>query len=138
MAVKTSGEGRVRAWVLVQAGDPGEVAQRLYEMLGHQGGDEYVVVRADVVDYSHNIVIPVDAESDDALTSVLDMIGGLRGVETTAVVPVIMSVPYPPHIAHGYITHEELDTQLERGIDIDAEGLKAGRQGASPGHNAWG
>jgi hypothetical protein len=138
MAGETGGDGRVRAWVLVQAGDPGKVAQRLYEKLGHEGGDEYVVVRADVVDYSHNIVIPVDAESGEALGSVVDMIKGVRGVEATTIVRVTMSVPYPPHIAHGYITEAELEAQLELDIDIKEERLEAGRQGASPGHNPFG
>jgi hypothetical protein len=139
MALETRGGGRVRAWVLVRARDPEKVVQRIYEMLRYEGGDEFVVVRADVVDYSHNIVVPVDAESEKALMGVVDVIKGVEGVEkqTATVVPVKMHVPYPPHIANGYIHAAELEAQLAQDIEIE-EGLKPGRQAASPGHNAWG
>ena len=136
MTVGLGGYERVRAWVLVQADDPNKVARRLYE-LDSAGGDEYVVVRADVVDYSHNIVLPVDAESDDALMIVVAKIEDIQGVETTTVLRVTEHVPYPPHVANGWIDESELAAQEEQEIRIEAA-LKPGRQGESPGLNAWG
>jgi hypothetical protein len=130
MEEERTGNGRVRAWVLVQAEPAQRVAEGIYKELGHEGGDSFVVVRADVVDYSYNIVIPVDAESQDRLYQVHDMIRGHPGVRETVILEVKMHVPYPPHDAHGYITPQE--------AEAGKEPIEAGRQGASPGANPHG
>lgn len=136
--MEPTGENRrVRAWVLGRADNPEEAAPRLYEKLGHEGGDEFVVVRADVVDHHYNIVIPVDGASDEALQGAIDSIGSLGVLKEIDVLKVRMHVAHPPHIANGYISHAELAAQHDQHIDI-GEYIKAGRQGASPGHNAWG
>ncbi len=134
---ETSVRGRVRAWVLAKADDPEAAAAELYERLGYEGGDDFVVVRADVVDSPHNIMIPVDAANDEALHGALDRIESLRILREINILKVEKHIPHPPHIANGYITHGELAAQQEQGVDI-GEYIKAGRQGASPGHNAWG
>jgi hypothetical protein len=127
---------RVRAWVLVRAEQAPAAMQALYEELGHAGGDSYVVVRADIVDHeAYNAVVPVDAESEDALHEVVTMIEGHPGVKETVIVRVRAGaeghIPYPPHTAHGYITEGEAGrAAIELG--------RPGRQGASPGYNPWG
>jgi len=117
---------------LVRAESAQEVAQALYKELGHAGDDSFVVVRADVVDYSYNIIIPVDAESEDVLYEVDDVIKGHPGVSETVVVKVENPVPYPPHDAHGYVTEHEWEVGRDKEIEI-------GRQeGESPGANPFG
>ena len=132
MRAEQTGNGRVRAWVLVRAESAQEVAQALYKELGHAGGDSFVVVRADAVDYSYNIIIPVDAESEDVLYEVDNVIKGHAGVSETVVVKVENPVPYPPHDAHGYITEREWEAGKDKTIE-------PGRQlSASPGANPFG
>jgi hypothetical protein len=131
MMEQTAENGRVRAWVLVHADDPEAFAQELYELLGQRGEDDYVVVRADVVNHRLNVVIPVDAASETDLVRVVKKIAGLEIVRDIAVLRVQMHIPYPPHIAHGYIDEDEFERYPE-------EGFKPGRQGASPGANPWG
>lgn len=123
-------ERRARAWVLVKATQAQDVAEDLYEDLGHVGGDSFVVVRADVVDFDYNIVIPVDAESQDMLDKVHGMIKDRSGVEETVILKVDKHFPDPPHDAHGYITQQE--------AKAGKEPIEAGRQGASPGANPHG
>jgi len=130
-------QGRVRAWVLARADEPEAAATHLYEELGHEGGDDFVVVRADVVEYHHNLVIPVDAATKEDLQEAIDRIVNLEMVEEVEILRVRMHVANPPHIANGYISHAELAAQHEQRIDI-GEYIRAGRQGASPGHNPWG
>jgi hypothetical protein len=126
--------GRARAWVLVQASPAQEVAQGLYDKLGYEGGDSFVVIRADIVaesrGFPYSIIVPVDAESQEMLHQVTEMIEGHPGVSKTAIVQVEQHVPYPPHDAHGYVTEEE--------AEVGEEPMPAGRLGASPGRNPWG
>jgi hypothetical protein len=126
-------DGRARAWVFVRAEKAQSVAEGIYEELGHQGGDSFVVVRADVVDYDYNIMIPIDAESREMVDYVVGKIQGHPGVEDVVVVWVQSHIPYPPHDAQGYITEDEL-----KASEKPEEDIKAGRQGASPGYNGWG
>ena len=130
MEEKKTENGRVRAWVLVEAEPAQEVAVGLYKELGHKGDDSFVVVRADVVDFDYNIIVPVDAESENALSDVVEQIRGMDGVNETVIVRVKEHVPYPPHDAHGYITAQEAEAGQET--------VEPGRQGASPGFNAFG
>jgi len=123
---------RTRAWILLQVDAPAEAARKLYESQGLEGGDRYVVVRADVVDYIYNVVVPVDAESPETLESVHQLILGLTGAKYSVVLPVVESVPPIPHDAEGYITPEEYEA------GTDKEHCKPGRQRWSPGMNAWG
>ena len=130
MGAESTGNERARAWVFVKAKPAQDVAQGLYEELGHEGGDKFVVVRADVVAFDYNIIIPVDAESQDTLYEVYDMIEGHSGVSEAVIVRVETHVPYPPHDAHGYVTEQE--------AEAGEEPIPAGRQGASPGANPFG
>jgi len=130
MAPEGTLDGRARAWVLVRAERAQELAEGLYDELGHEGGDSFVVIRADIVDFDYNVIIPVDAESWEVVDEVVGMIKDRRGVTDTVVVPVQGHVPYPPQDANGYITQEE--------AEAGKEPVEPGRQGASPGYNGWG
>jgi len=130
MAPEGTLDGRARAWVLVRAERAQELAEGLYDELGHEGGDSFVVIRADIVDFDYNVIIPVDAESWEVVDEVVGMIKDRRGVTDTVVVPVQGHVPYPPQDANGYITEEE--------AEAGKEPVEPGRQGASPGYNGWG
>jgi hypothetical protein len=130
MAPEGTVDGRARAWVLVKAERAQELAEGLYDELGHEGGDSFVVIRADIVDFDYNVMIPVDAESWEVVDEVVGIIKDRRGVTDTVVVPVQGHVPYPPQDANGYITEEEAEAGKET--------VEPGRQGASPGYNGWG
>lgn len=132
MAQERGENGRVRAWVFVWADNPERWAQELYEALGHEGGDEYVLVRADVIEsfYGYNIVVPVDARDQSALDSVVGMFPNPEAVKRMAVRKVEVHNPYPPQDASGYVTEEE--------AEVGEEEVKVGRQDHSPGLNPWG
>ena len=132
MTIKETGVGRVRAWILIRTESPEARARQLYEELSPEGGDSFCLVRADVVDYHYNIMIPVDAESWEVLHNLVCEIQQRTWARETAVVPVVEHIPYPPHLADGYITPQEAE------IYTDTEGMKVGRQRNSPGMNAWG
>jgi hypothetical protein len=125
-------DGRIRAWILIQVDSPHDAAQRLYDSQGLAGGDSYVVVRADVVDYVYNVVVPVDAANPDVLQSVHRMILEITGARDSVVIPVVESFPPIPHNAEGFITPAEYD------LGYDKLHCKPGRQRWSPGVNAWG
>ena len=130
-----NGNGRVRGWVLIQADKPKEFAQGLYEDLGKVGGDEYVLVRADVVE-GHtlfNVIVPIDAASREALQGVAEMIGNDYNV-SFSIARVSVHNPKPPHDAHGFITARE----KALGSNPDDPCVDVGRFPKSPGHNAWG
>jgi hypothetical protein len=124
----------VRAWILLQVKSPHAVARNLYEKLKDEGKTDerdYVVVRADVIEYQYNIMIPVDARSDKDLQFVYERILEITGASDHTSLRVVGHTPFPPHNAQGYITQEEAEQGKARGI-------KPGRQSNSPGENAWG
>jgi hypothetical protein len=126
-----NGNERVRAWVLIRA-DP-EVAAQIHEQLGTQGGDDWVVIRADVVDYHFNIVVPVDAANEEKLCVAVCKIRKIKGVGATLVIPVAEHNPRTPNRAHGYISEKEAEE-----YPPEEGGFPAGRLSRSPGANAWG
>jgi hypothetical protein len=121
--------------VLVQAAPVKGVSARLRKL--DRKEDELVVIRADVVagssDLPYNIVVPVDAESEAVLSRVLGEIKDVSGVSDAVALKVLehQHHPTPPHDAHGYVTDQEAKKGKDRKV-------KPGRQGASPGYNAWG
>ncbi|MGD1993086.1 MAG: hypothetical protein PVI59_07835 [Anaerolineae bacterium] len=126
---------RRRAWILLHSKDPESTLESLRRLFP-QGGDQFVVVRADLVmdegrSFPFNIFVPVDAESDPVLEEVVASILNSSPVTEHVVAKVKAHIPFPPHDAQGYITVEE----AELGKDEDIE---PGRQGASPGRNPWG
>jgi hypothetical protein len=121
---------RARAWILVQAESPHEAARALYESLAEKGGDDYVVIRADVVDYVYNMVIPVDLAGWELLEEVHQLIREITKAKYSTVIPVVQHFPFPPHDAQSFITTEEVEAGHWR--------IEPGRQHWSPGENAWG
>ncbi len=131
MTVSTNVSERTRAWILVQVDSPHDAAQTLYDTLWEEGDDNYVVIRADVVDYVYNVVIPVDAANPVALEAARQRILEITGATQIVVIPVVHLVPSVPHNAHGFITAAEARAGHER---VD----RPGRQHWSPGANPWG
>jgi hypothetical protein len=125
---------RRRAWIFLRTEDPQAAAEVLREKFFPQGEDQFVVVRADLVDeargFPFNMVVPVDAENDDVLREVVVRIVRSSGATEHVVANVKAHVPFPPHDAQGYITVQEAGLGKER--------IEPGRQGASPGRNPWG
>ena len=134
MAENVGNTSRARAWVLVKAKAPEAAARKLYDALGDQGGDRWVVVRADIVDHEYNVMIPVDAQNKDALDEVHQKIQQEMGSTDTLMIPVSKHIPFPPHIAHGFVHADEAAVRPFDG----PKGPEVGRLGNSPGLNAWG
>jgi DNA-binding Lrp family transcriptional regulator len=130
-----SENGRVRAWVLVEADDAPRFARQLYKALGHAGGDEYVLVRADLVKHAHyNVIVPVDAKNPEALRMVVKQIAERVETKSISIAEVLGHNPKPAHDAHGFITAEE----KAAGRDPEDPCVEVGRFPKSPGFNAWG
>lgn len=132
--------GRVRAWVLVRSKNPEETSEALAadyydaerELPFGAGGDDIVVVRADLIDGEMNLMVPVDVANEDFLHEVVKRIREKGGVTETSVFRVLRHNPDPPHSASTYVTPEEF------GRDRAPEFDPPGRHPRSPGKNAWG
>jgi hypothetical protein len=100
---------------------------------GNEGND-YVVVRADVVQGDFDLVIPVDAASSGVLTdTVLVKLDDLLDLPATpTVLPVVGTFPNPPHVASTFITPGEFE------LYPAPEYCPPGRHPQSPGSNPWG
>ena len=126
-----TGSERVRAWVMVKSADAIQAAEALSAYFT-QGGDQYVLVRADVVEGEANLIVPVDAESQAALDTVVEIIRGATGDTSPIVAKVVSHFPDPPHRAHTFVTEDELRR------DPVPEYTPHGRHPKSPGRNGWG
>lgn len=131
---------RVRAWIFVETEDALKTSKAISEYFT-AGGDDYVIVRADVVtpdqsDGDKLVVVPVDTAHDDALAEVLGLIMDAAGKESRTTVYRVMNRedhnPWPPHGAHCFVTEDEL-----RALPAQ-EFSPAGRHPKSPGRNAFG
>ena len=126
---------RYRAWILFSVEDPRGAAAELSSLLT-EGGDDFIVVRADVIegDFSNgdfNLVIPVDAADDTAFGTVLaDMTDRVGSAPT--VLHVTDHYPLPPHCSHTFIAEEEFKSFPLPEYD------PPGRHPQSPGANPWG
>jgi hypothetical protein len=137
MEMNVTTSPRARAWILIQTDDPNAAGESLWNERGLQGGDDYVVVRADVVranvpNWVYNLVVPVDADSEDRLESIHQDILRVTKARDSVVLRVTFLNPAPPHEAEGFVTAEEYARGTEK------ERVKVGRQHWSPGFNAWG
>jgi len=130
MGAEKAENGRVRAWVLVRAAPVQGVSAKLRNL--DKKKDDLVVIRADVVaepsDFPYNIVVPVDAESDAVLQTVVNNIRGLQNVSDAVALKVLAHDPTPPHKASGFIHPREAPDEPEKHF----------RQDKSPGFNPWG
>jgi hypothetical protein len=126
--------GRIRAWLRVKAANP-EAAAVAIEPYFNQGGDAWVIVRADVVDGGqHNLVVPVDVAKADgtAWNAVLDIVRKASGVQGVDVERVVSHYPTPTHKAHSFVTQNEVEAWRVPEFE------KPGRHPKSPGANPWG
>src|SRR3990172_1774924 len=99
---------RVRAWALVVSANPEATAAQIAAQFT-QGGDDWVIVRADVVQGAHNLVVPIDAASEAAFQAALAMVQGAAGVQQVGVERVVQHYPSPTHRAHTFVTQSEID-----------------------------
>ncbi len=138
MGDRQTEKDRVRAFVLLRAENSDEVAERIYEEYGKKGGDDFVVVRADVVDGAgddFNIVVPIDAHPDH-FSEIERQVTSVEGVNAYKTLAVKNHYPTPTYLAHGYTTTEDFAEKmswLETPPDEYGRIMKN-----SPGHNPWG
>jgi hypothetical protein len=122
---------RTRGWLYFMVDDP-YAAAKAVSSLFTQGGDEYVIIRADVVEgRGFNLVVPVDAMKskwNTAVTEVQRVVGAMPANVAT----VVAFNPEPTHQAHCFITEEE-----HRRFPLH-EYYPPGRHPKSPGANPWG
>lgn len=122
---------RRRGYAGFRVDDPTAAAERV-SALFTQGGDDYVVIRADVVvDCDVTLIVPIDAAADawdDALVSVAHAVGQ----PPMRVCIVASTYPVAPQQAHCFITEDE-----HRRFPLH-EYSPPGRHPKSPGANPWG
>jgi len=126
---------RRRAWVLLSASLPDDAAGSIYNELGEAGGDNYVIVRADVLTSTFNgsnIVVPVDA-APDQFNATVEKLEDIDGVEVIAVLEVSNHYPPATYKAHGYTTSFQFAKDMKW-----SPPEKEGRYPNSPGDNPWG
>jgi hypothetical protein len=134
---------RVRAWVLLRVAEPHSAAamfdkrDRSGRGLLTEGGDQYVVVRADVVEGSsvYNLVVPIDAQDEAGLSAAIHALSSKLGAqpEQTMILRVVSHYPKVPHNAHSFVTPKEL--KGKPAPEFDPPGRHWPK---SPGANPWG
>lgn len=132
---------RLRAWVLFRVDDPRLAADQFTmpdekgETPLKAGGNDYVIVRADVVEGNgdFNLVVPLDAANTDQFAIACGRLIEVVGQPPKTVLRVLEHVPTPPHEAHSYLSAKELEA-----FPIPTEFPEAGRYPKSPGANPWG
>ena len=115
--------GRVRAWVLVKGDNADAISDQLadkyrdtrdegtkdeHDVEFGAGGDELVVVRADVVEGQMNLVVPVDAASEEILKRFVADVQEMDPEAEILVLSVRRHDPMPPHRSSTYVTTAEL------------------------------
>ena len=137
MKPQSETQPRKRIWILGYCNNFESLNQdidgkKFYE----QGGDEYVIVRADKVrtfilnGSNCNVVLPVDAQDESGLTKARNLIERME-IDILQELEVLDNNPWPAHRAHGYITNAEWEALKDE--------KSPGRQkAASPGSNKWG
>jgi hypothetical protein len=122
---------RVRAWALFSTKDPA-AAQKISDLFT-QGGEDYVVIRADVVrddQGTYNLVVPVDVKDETELKKLLPKLTAVAG--PARLLRVVDHHPDVPHRAHSFVT------PVEHAKFRLPEYEPPGRHPKSPGANPWG
>lgn len=128
---------RVRGWVLLKVDNPRDAVKILCEFFT-QGGERYVVVRADIVSpleaktCDYNIVVPVDAVDNNEFQGVMKTLVEAVGATHANALMVTEHYPKTVHAAHSFITVQEFSDLPLREYD------PPGRHPKSPGANPWG
>lgn len=122
---------RRRGYASFRVDDPTAAANRV-SALFTQGGDDYVVIRADVViECDVNLIVPIDAAAE-AWDAALQLVGRAVGQPPARVCIVEKTYPAVPQMAHCFITEDE-----HRQFPLH-EYSPPGRHPKSPGANPWG
>jgi hypothetical protein len=137
MEIEQFDSGRIRAYLLIKSVNPMSVAAKIYKDWGEIGGDEYVVNRADVVYGEFNVVVPVDAISEDKLREVEKDISGIRDVKSITIAKVSHHYPALTYMAHGFVSEQEGNFAKEKKLPLPDE-APGRRRKKSPGDNPWG
>lgn len=143
MSTQSVQKERVRAWVLIRAESEQKIVEAIADKIVAKGkeakeakDDNLVIIRVDVVkgreDSLFNLVVPIDTSSA-VFETVVNDIEIITGGKVEVFV-VSTHNPKPPHIAEGFITHDEAHADP----DIASKIITIGRQSHSPGHNPWG
>jgi hypothetical protein len=139
---------RVRAWILLKVTEPAAVVAEIVKSRGEfqgrfdlgllsWGGDDLVVVRADVVECENgwNLVVPVDARTEDHLHAAMAELTRAAGSRLLGHTVLRVMDPHPrtPHQSHSFVTEAEWR-------EFEDPSLKPGVRNypASPGANPWG
>lgn len=137
--------GRTRAWLLISADgekDAKSKAQNIYQNLRHEGGDDYVVIRADVVKELvkdkkiYHIIVPVDAIDPSKLKAVIQIIEELMDYSIEKQLEVLDHFPSLTYLAQGFVSGEEKTYARDNFILAPDETGRIIKR--SPGDNPWG
>ena len=122
---------RRRGYANFRVDDPTAAAERV-SVLFTEGGDDYVVIRADVViECDVNLIVPIDA-AESEWSRALDLVRRAVGQPEVRVCIVTSTYPTVPQKAHCFITEDE-----HRRFPLH-EYSPPGRHPKSPGANPWG
>src|SRR4030065_919666 len=105
---------RVRGWVLLKVDNPKDAVKIICEFFT-QGGERYVVVRADIVSALHpkmcafNIVVPIDAADASEFQNVMKTLVEAVGAASVCALVVTEHYPKTVHAAHSFITAQEFE-----------------------------
>ncbi|MBM3122523.1 MAG: hypothetical protein FJZ97_10135 [Chloroflexi bacterium] len=122
---------RRRGYAGFRVDNPREAAERV-SALFTQGGDDYVVIRADVVSGCDvNLIVPIDA-AEEVWSNALALVERAVGQPAARVCIVTSYLPAVPQQAHCFVTEDE-----HRQFPLH-EYSPPGRHPKSPGANPWG
>ncbi|MCK4820535.1 hypothetical protein KA005_32520 [bacterium] len=113
-----------RGYVFAVAREPETAAEKILQLNEKYNEEEGFIIRADTIKdpSGHNLVVPVNANSEGRLNEIADQIKEISGDEDAKIAIVERYYPYPPHKAKGIITEEE--------VNPDRFGIE--------GRNVWG
>ncbi len=125
-------DARIRGWVYFDLKEPAkaEAAAEQISGLFTQGGNDFVVIRADVTT-EHHVVVALDTRAS-MWDSTVQQVQAAAKASPTRVTQVRRHYPAVPHRAHSYVTQAEVDQWKVPEFE------KAGRHPQSPGANPWG
>jgi hypothetical protein len=132
---------RKRAWLLYEAEDLEDAntkANAIYSRFGTVGGDNFVVVRADVIINESEqvmILVPVDTSGEPALSKLVGDINTITTKPPVLTAKVKDHYPAITYLAHGFVSEEEFIKSDKRTVHPDLYGRIMRK---SPGDNPWG
>ncbi len=125
-------DARARGWVYfdMKERSKAEAVAEQISALFPQGGDDWVVIRADVTT-DHQVVVALDARVS-SWDKAVQQVQAAAKASPTRVAQVGRHYPAVPHRAHCFVTKAEFDQWKLPEFD------PPGRHPKSPGANPWG